>query len=514
MPAIHPHIVGKVNLELRFTGEQYDKSLVKKVKEAVLERVNSALSKIPEKSGTYLSIDRLDIELNIPDLNVFPNMFEDRLTEILNEKIKVFRISEKKEDVNEFSIEERLWQHFLHYLKFGYLPWSAGSAELLELNEVLQLFHGEGSEYRIMALTETLKESRAADRFCHELPLIFLHEILRNSESELSKGYRRVEILANKMFGVFPEHVRSIKSHKEIFTRWIFSASLKINELSNKKEESISREILRIAFSERMDISVVGKLVTLIEGAVKELLVAERSLIELRQKSSGDKERLILRSLHLYDQGLIELGLNEKQKKNLEKIDYPKRISNDRIKVNKEDNEEEKSSEANDSDHRIYIDNAGLILLHPYLLSLFQELGFCDHQSFYSKHDRQLAVVVLQKIAGLDIEMKTGLALNKILCGLKMHEVIPTGIQLENEWDKEFDKLLISTINNWKALKNTSIEGFRISFLQRKGILEINQDSQKLFVEKKPYDVLLERLPWSIGLIKLPWMSRPLWVDW
>ncbi len=514
MPGNHPHIVGKVNLELHFTGGQYDSKLLQKVKELVLEKVDAALNKMPDISDRYFSIDQLDIELDAPDIDIFTNLFEEQLTRVLNEKIKEYPSAAEEDDIMEFSSEERLWQQFLHYLKFGYLPWNSSSNEQLDFKEVLLLFQEQDAGSRIRLLKEALKDDTTADRFCYELPQIYLNQILRTSGEKLSKGFRKLEIIADEMLSVFPEYIRFIKSSREIFMRWIFSVSLKIKNLSNNKEGNIRDEILRIAFRERSAVHVAGRLAIIIETSIKEYLSSDQSEIELAQNSSNHKERLILQALQLHQQGLINLELDKKQKQQLKNIRYPEEISNVKVKINREEKQEEKLLGKNDPDKRIYIDNAGLILLHPYLLPLFQELGFCDHQSFYSVQFQQTAVVVLQKLAGLDTELKTGLALNKILCGMEIREIIPEGIQLEHAWDKEFDNLLKSTIANWKVLKNTSIEGFRISFLQRQGILEITQDSQKLFVEKKPYDVLLERLPWPIGLVKLPWMDRPLWVDW
>jgi hypothetical protein len=78
----------------------------------------------------------------------------------------------------------------------------------------------------------------------------------------------------------------------------------------------------------------------------------------------------------------------------------------------------------------------------------------------------------------------------------------------------EAEDLITSAINHWKALKSTSIKGFQISFLQRKGILTEKEDLWTLQVEKKSHDLLLDSLPWSFSLIKLPWMKKMIQVEW
>jgi hypothetical protein len=74
--------------------------------------------------------------------------------------------------------------------------------------------------------------------------------------------------------------------------------------------------------------------------------------------------------------------------------------------------------------------------------------------------------------------------------------------------------MLRSLIKNWPILKNTSIEGLRSSFFQRKGKLRKEDDAWRLIVEQKSYDMLLDHLAYSIAMIKLPWNKEILSVDW
>ena len=84
--------------------------------------------------------------------------------------------------------------------------------------------------------------------------------------------------------------------------------------------------------------------------------------------------------------------------------------------------------------------------------------------------------------------------------------------------DKEKDlseKLLEAAIHQWNALKNTSPDSLRGSFLIRQGKLTTKGDRKwTLQVEQKGFDLLLDFLPWSISMIKLPWMTDLLNVEW
>ena len=80
---------------------------------------------------------------------------------------------------------------------------------------------------------------------------------------------------------------------------------------------------------------------------------------------------------------------------------------------------------------------------------------------------------------------------------------------------EEAAALLEAVIQHWEALRNTSADGLRGTFLVRPGKVTLREDGDWwLQVESKSYDILLDQLPWGIGMIKLPWMQRMLRVEW
>jgi hypothetical protein len=74
--------------------------------------------------------------------------------------------------------------------------------------------------------------------------------------------------------------------------------------------------------------------------------------------------------------------------------------------------------------------------------------------------------------------------------------------------------LLSSLIAQWSILGRTSIAGLRESFLQREGALEETDESWRLRVEPRSFDMLLDRIPWGFNPLKLPWMAKVLHVEW
>ena len=106
------------------------------------------------------------------------------------------------------------------------------------------------------------------------------------------------------------------------------------------------------------------------------------------------------------------------------------------------------------------------------------------------------------------------LVLDKILCNLPIGMPIDNSIVLTEGEQDMINELLKAVTQHWDALKGTSIDGLRESFLQRDGKLIIGEEQYYLQVEQKAFDVLLDRIPWNISMIRLSWMEKVLSVQW
>ncbi|MCP3166776.1 contractile injection system tape measure protein [Myxococcus qinghaiensis] len=167
----------------------------------------------------------------------------------------------------------------------------------------------------------------------------------------------------------------------------------------------------------------------------------------------------------------------------------------------------------------IYVDNAGLILVSPFLPHLFRELGLSRVDDTGKTHldpePATRAVHLLQYLVdGRTSAPEPLLVLNKILCGLSVPTPVPSGIDLTEREQSLCDRLLKALIANWTIIANTSVAGLRETFLQREGRLEHLDDRWKLQVQRKTLDVLVDQVPWSISILTHPWMPQPLYVSW
>ena len=161
------------------------------------------------------------------------------------------------------------------------------------------------------------------------------------------------------------------------------------------------------------------------------------------------------------------------------------------------------------------VNNAGLIILWPFLVRFFDELQMTENDTFKSAADKNRAVYLLQYLAYNSVVFpEYDLVLNKVLVGIPIEERL-NPIEELHEHEIEVSKSLMhGMIANWDKVKNSSPEGVQVTYLQRKGILSQDQNHWKLRVEEKALDVLIQSIPWNISMIKLPWMEKPIYVEW
>lgn len=162
-----------------------------------------------------------------------------------------------------------------------------------------------------------------------------------------------------------------------------------------------------------------------------------------------------------------------------------------------------------------YINNAGLVLLHPYLHIFFDALGLLEKRAFKNPAAQDKAVQLLGYLASGETNIpEYDLVFPKLLCGLLPEDPVDRFVEL-TELDKtEANQLLEAVINNWNALGSTSADGLRGNFLMREGKLQWQGDEWRLRVTQQSYDLLLNRLPWGLSVVRLPWMPWVLKTEW
>ncbi|GEM_PF-1652756 len=164
----------------------------------------------------------------------------------------------------------------------------------------------------------------------------------------------------------------------------------------------------------------------------------------------------------------------------------------------------------------IYISNAGLILVHPFLEGLFTECKLLDEKKqFISEAKAIHAAVLLWYLQTGEDEMKEWeTAFCKILSGLEVETAVPDDNVLSAGEKQECDELLKMVLEYWSALRTEDINLLRGSFINREGKISWKDDYWLLQVERTGIDILLDKLPWGYGTVKLPWLHYLIHVEW
>jgi len=163
----------------------------------------------------------------------------------------------------------------------------------------------------------------------------------------------------------------------------------------------------------------------------------------------------------------------------------------------------------------LYIDNAGLVVLWPFIGSLFQRLGLVEAGAFKDEAAAMRGAGLLQLLALGDASPpEFALPLNKLLCGLAVDAVFDFGEPVTELEAEECEAMLVAAISRATILREMSVDGFRASFVLRRGQLSARDGHWLLRVERETHDIVLDRFPWGVGLVKLPWMPALLQVEW
>jgi hypothetical protein len=160
---------------------------------------------------------------------------------------------------------------------------------------------------------------------------------------------------------------------------------------------------------------------------------------------------------------------------------------------------------------------AGLVLLHPWLPRMLAARGVLDESG------KQIAPLELPRACALLHALACGdapiaehqLPLVKLLLGRPPDAPLTAALPaLSPEDREEVDALLTAVRDHWSALRGTGVDGLRLSFLQRRGLLSRGDDAWHLRMQSEAFDMLMGMLPWRIEQLRLPWMPKPLMVEW
>ncbi len=518
-----------------------------------LEEVFNSLSSDDE----IVQVDRLEIDFgaitagNI-EQNQLPSSIGSKIREICREKL--FAHASSAEVIRK-SKPQNASDQWLFYIQYGYMPWNTISVGEQWHGQVLETLATTFSS--IAALRKLLMtNANTVTRIVLQHPehfLIHLAEILTTKKQDnLPVAIQDIYQLIN-----FFEKRNNEKrfSAQQIFNQKIWEDILVLSATDNNKlttealtEKIIIQRVRKHLLLEPLptELSLKLKFVSQVLEGLKERLASEKKKTEIvqkknkadkeveqpdhKQRKSSDEEKRAHKVSGLPEEGTT----SSKQKQNIDERNTdessPKTLHEqqrndtgvgEELPVSSErEKESEKGilSEININvidESGIFVNHSGIVLIHPFLTTLFNRLHVTEGNMFVDNYSRQKALHIIHFLAtGKTAPEEFELVVPKLLCNYPIDEPAPKEIMLTQEEQSEAEDMLRAVIMQWNKIKNTSVDAFRESFLQRAGKLYTKNNSLYLQVEAHAIDILLDYLPWTLSLVKLPWMKEMLHVEW
>jgi len=480
MRAENQHIIQKQTIEIEFENIDDSFGVQDRVAQVFYENLQPRMEILLDEmfgKDQYASIDKLEIDCVVLNIENWEQEFTAQA--MLKMKEGLVQVSSQKIDVN-VKEETNVAETFFFFLKNGYLPWNKRISTISELEQLIKVEDEFIIRLKNLILQKLYVAKRLASQFSEEFISKLLTAYTQNRKQE-SESLSAITEKVNAMESVLFRQDRNQKQLiNETFLTVFASENYKIREL-----EFFTFLLSKVENNDNLK-SETGEII--------------RKLRAQPEKQNLEKEEI-----------LTESALIQRQEKTSEKPDEPIDLENQQH----ETRNKKPFSESTKPSDTIYINNAGLVLLHPFLPALFSHLKLIEENAWIDEASVYKAILATQfMVTGKDETEEFDLVLNKILCGIAVDEVVPTTTLPDEETKTECDVLLMELIKHWDVLKNTSIAGLREGFLQRRGKLSRVDDGWLLQVEQKAIDVLLNHLPWGIGIIKLPWMNEMLVVEW
>jgi hypothetical protein len=485
----------------------------------------------------WVRIDKINLDLGVISSQKFREDYIGQLKRSVEKVLSAsIRVTDEPKDLNS------VWKEsIIHYLKYGTILWETlvsttahqtkiGLLQLLEQKIIEQLRY---SETFSALLADTLKNSpNAMQRWFRQFSSSVHDHVQRYFASKINHGSRELcekwSALIDSFAGRCAANSIQWDQAQTIKWRLILSTHFPTEQILDWIKGKLSDPMLETALIALVNKKNKDAITGTLESFAKhpELFVDNSESIRSIPEDVKEtiKTSLALAGIdlnelrHVYP-NLFEGGSENTKLKNhtsdrLSDADTaPIYMEEAKSGISLEKQIEKPPTTTDNAD--IYIANAGLVLLSPFIAPFFSAAGIDTDQGFADDRDASIGVHILQMLAtGVWNEEEPQLTLNKIFCG-RTPDWAPIRItdMLQNAIS-ECDDLLNNVIVHWAALKNTSPEGLRETFLKREGKLRFENDRWELFVEYKTADILLQSLPWTFSVIKLPWMQYPIYINW
>ncbi|AWW32989.1 hypothetical protein DN752_00005 [Echinicola strongylocentroti] len=553
MSTITNHIVHKVLVQLHIDDQQTAMNIQNQVAAFVhnelfplLEEYFSDLEQILK--GNHLQVSELNIELHSPKqlfgsigrttnklavdhlLNQFRQQVEQQLRQwsrtirsssviegSMTKPIRSLNVVNGREKPSEntpsdLTSSQRMVQSIIYIMEHGHRPWWLGE------HEKVTFF----SQWNTM--DATIKDSfkqPALQGFFKNLPYqpnVLKRLIDQFSNDQLGKIYHELmnsnaELTSIQLYKTLVNRVSSSK-FRMTFWRMVFGTFSKTYFDKNHIEQA--QNLWKIGIVEHpQSHETIFRIIDQIHHTASRLHHQESwSSADTYQQFKSKYNSLISKNISSNNKTTGVTG-----NKNLVNQLVQLWDATDTITVKEKHNEErwqeEQTTETDEAQlsEGIYVDQAGLVLLHPFISQLFHSTGLMDQDK--NIQNKTLAVHLLHYLATKqENAFEQDMVFEKYCCNVGLETSLQREVSLPQQMKDAAEELLQAVIGHWTAIKNTHADTLRAEFFNRQGKLVTQGNHHKLVIERKTQDVLLDQLPWNISLVKFPWKQQLLFVEW
>lgn len=478
MNLANTHIIRKASVNFEFSGKDdgaaVEQAVTSWCRDVLSPSLDSALKEY-ETGGIVVKIDKLSIDVNLNQAGDWTKVLTETIIQKITEKVDEERAHGTHE--KGISLPGNFSGIMSYYLEHGFLPWNAGDfsspdfeseasrwLKSLSPEDIKNLLLKHAGESSIRRLIHVLKED--------DLEKIFAVNFGMNREN--------VRLLFNDISAVIQTISGDRSDRPGLFRR--FGEKMFSGPVTGHDESRLIRNIA--AWASELEEDYPGRF----------------RLIPAEMLHHPGMKKII--------HGTVQTTPSDKKPKPGRSIEPREDRREGSLKA-PTDNDKNDDPELVDG---VFINNAGAIIIAPFLSTLFQRTGLATDSII---QDPSRALNLLHYcITGNTAPLEFELLLPKILCGVPTSFIPGPYKEPDEKMLAEADDMLQSATGHWSVLKDTTAAGLRESFLMRNGRLSLNDEGWLLVVGQKPYDMLLEQLPWNINIIRLPWMEHLIRTQW
>lgn len=551
------HIIRKLIIEIglptREEAFNIQNRLTDEYKRIILDIIEEILDRLIGKEEV-IRVDKLEIDLgDISQMHLSEDIsrkvkreMEETLTRLIHEVADAggneavirmttstgtsFTVNATKQQSSRSDLET-----LVYFLEYGVFPWNNERKEKPSLPQMMAQAMEKNPDQLRQVLHNAVDKNYIFRRLALQLPeaqLYYLAAILgcdfSSQLSELSRQIQRqisafLEINKDRLSGQISFTAKKLELRLLEETLIYFaSGASRTSPLSSDPGDHVVNYIFRILEELLADARITNKTV---------LLNSYPGKPGSKSKTTNATAGKVVAQIHMAFGYFVEKRKQQSAESSseiiAEKERHPAIISEARRSPVSENIPANKSIAKKDrnqpilpeAEEGIYVDNAGLIILHPYLPAFFKNLELIEGKSFVNDEAKFKAIHILQWLTYGDEKnseyVEHELVLNKLLCAVPVSEPVPVSMILSEKEKENAMILLNAVITNWPIMKNSSVHALRTTFLQKEGKLMYGDNNWNLLIARdSAVEVLIDRLPWSISMVKLPWNDYTIYSTW